>query len=163
MNIDWNVIVTGLIAPLCLFVVNFLLDLKVAPRFVKWFWFVPVRSFMRRKPYGLSGKWDNIWHLSDSESFAQDTDRHSHSIIRQLGDYCYTEFSSKGKTYAVFGKIQGSHFIGDWYDLNDENGYFGAFQLQIIDSNNLSGVWIGHSKYHYQVKSGAWVWNKINS
>ncbi len=161
MNIDWNVIATGLLAPVAVLIVKTILDFKLAPLFVKYFSWIPVRGIFRSKPINIAGKWEQIWASAGSEGFSESSERHSHPVIRQFGSYCYTEFESKSKTYVVFGKIVNDYFVGDWFDQNDTRGYFGAFQLQIIDDKNMKGRWIGHSKTRYEVKGDEWVWNKM--
>jgi hypothetical protein len=162
MNIDWNVVATGLLAPVAVLIVKTILDFKLAPLFVKYFWWIPVRGMFRSKPINISGKWEQIWESAGSLGFSESSDRHSHPVIRQFGNYCYTEFQSKSKTYVVFGKIINDYLVGDWYDINDSNGYFGAFQLQIVDSNSMKGRWIGHSKTKHEVKGDEWTWSKMH-
>lgn len=161
MNIDFNVIFTGLLAPVAVLIVKTLLDFKLAPLFVKYFSWIPVRGIFRRKPYEINGNWEHIWESAGSEGFAESNSRHSHSVIKQFGGYCYTEFFSKEVAYVVFGKIINEYFVGDWYDKSDSHGYFGTFQLQIIDSKTMKGRWIGHSKTRHAVKGDEWNWNKI--
>jgi hypothetical protein len=161
MNIDLNVIATGLLAPIAVLIVKTILDFKLAPLFVKNFWWLPVRGMFRSKPIKISGNWEQTWESAGSPGFTESSERHSHPIIRQFGSYCYTEFISKGVTYIVFGKIVNEYFVGDWYDKDDAYGYFGAFQLQIIDSNTMNGRWIGHSKTKHEVKGDQWKWSKL--
>lgn len=162
MSLDWNAIVNSSIAFFILLILKTLLDFKVAQFFVKWFSWVPVRNYIRTKPASISGKWEQLWDSANSASFELERDRHSHPEIKQLGSYCYSEFISKGVTYVVFGRVINEYFVGDWYDKKDPRGYFGAFQLQIIDSSNLRGRWVGHSKTVYEVKSDIWNWKKLN-
>lgn len=163
MDIDLNVIATGLLAPVAILIVKTLLDFKLAHLFVKFFWWLPVRGMFRSKPLNISGSWEQLWESAGSDGFAEPSQRHSHPSIRQFGSYCYTEFQSKKITYVVFGKVVNDYFVGDWYDKSDSNGYFGAFQLQIVDSKTMKGKWIGHSKTKYDVKGDEWCWNKSQS
>jgi hypothetical protein len=161
MGIDWNVIATGLLAPVAVLIVKTILDFKLAPLLVKYFWWFPVRGIFRSKPINIAGKWEQIWESADSLGFSEISERHSYPVIRQFGSYCYTEFESKSKTYVVFGKIVNDNFVGDWFDKTDINGYFGAFQLQIIDTKTMKGLWVGHSKIKHEVKGDEWLWNKF--
>lgn len=136
-----------------------LLDFKIAPWCVRLLHRLPVRNVFRDKPIPLAGTWEQQWQTS-SENFKDETDRHSHPVILQLGKYCYAEFHAKGVTYGLFGRIQGHYFCGDWYDKTDPHGYFGTFQLRIIDSNTMQGAYLGHSKQDANVKAGNWSWQK---
>ena len=161
MTIDWNVVATGLVAPVAVLVVYTILDFKLAPFFVKWYWWIPVRGIARTKPPKIGGEWEQTWEPAGSAGFAEPSSRHSHPKIRQWGSYCYAEFISKGVTYVVFGKIVNDHFVGDWYDKKDPHGYFGAFQLQIINTSTMRGRWLGHSKSNHEVKSDEWNWRRV--
>lgn len=55
MSIDWNVIATGLLAPVAVLIVKTILDFKSAPLFVKYFWWIPVRGMFRSKPIKIAG------------------------------------------------------------------------------------------------------------
>lgn len=162
MELDYNVIATGLLAPVTVLIVKIALDFKLAPLFVKYFWWLPVRGMFRSKPIKLNGKWKQTWASAGSSNFTESADRIGHPVIRQFGNYCYAEFVSKEITYAVFGKIINEYLVGDWYDTDDVLGYFGSFQLQIIDSKTMKGRWIGHSKTKHEVKGDEWIWNKLN-
>lgn len=145
-EVNWPAILTGAIGFIVLFVIKTLLDLRIGQFIVKWFYWVPVRNYFRAKPKNISGEWEHLWHAGGSSSYAESVSRHGHPIIKQLGHYCYAEFVSKGKKYCFFGQINGNYWVGDWYDIKDDDGYFGAFQLEIVDSNTMRGKWIGHSK-----------------
>ena len=81
--------------------------------------------------------------------------------MKQFGSYCYAELIARGKVYYFFGKISGEHLVGEWADLNDRLGYFGAFQLRILDSDNLQGIWIGHSKTTGEIRSDKSIWTRV--
>lgn len=152
---------TGTATFAILLVLKTLFDLRLAQGFVKYFYWLPVRNFFRAKPASIGGLWEQVWESANSLSFKEKSSRHSHPKIRQLNSYCYTEFIAKGVTYSVFGRIINDHFVGEWYDKKDPRGYYGAFQLQIIDSNTMVGKWVGHSKKQHQVKADNWKWNRI--
>jgi hypothetical protein len=160
MNLDYNVIFTGLMAPVALLLVRTLLDLSIAHYFVKYFWWVPVRSLFRDHPPDLSGKWEQSWGAGVSKRFGDPIDRHSYTTIRQFGKYVYAEYDSKGQVYVFFGRIQGLYVIAEWYDKSDKYAYFGAAQLRIIDAKTLEGLYVGHSHRDNKVGSAEWDWKK---
>ena len=158
--LDYNVIATGLLAPLLLLALRFLLDLSMAQFFVKYFWWLPVRTLFRDNPIDLGGVWEQQWGAAGSEDFAREIDRHSYTTLRQLGRYCYAEFYSKGVEYALFGYIKNGYLTGSWYDRTDKYSYFGTFQFKIVDSRELNGRFLGHSKRSSEVQQDVWVWIK---
>jgi len=160
MNLDLNVIATGLVAPIAVLLVKILLDFSLAHYFVKYFWWLPVRSLFRDHPPKIAGKWEQAWGAADSPSFQQSTDRHSYTDIKQFGCYIYAEFDAKGQTYCLFGKIRGSYVVAEWYDKSDRHAYFGAAQFRIINSKILEGRYIGHSQRTGLVGSDEWKWQK---
>ncbi|MGI8465682.1 hypothetical protein [Pectobacterium punjabense] len=160
MPLDWNVITTGLIAPIAVLCVKTLLDMKLIRLFVKYFHWIPVRGMFRSNPINISGEWEQTWDSNDSINFPESVDRHSRTFIYQFGAYCYAEFTSKSDSYVLFGEIVGDFLVGEWYEKHDKKGYFGAVQLEIIDSNTMNGRWIGHSKTKHEVKGGIWRWKK---
>lgn len=161
MSIDLNVIATGLAAPVAVLVVKTLLDFSLAHIFVKWFWWFPVRGIFRDAPPDLSGPWEQKWESAGSPDFQNETDRHSHTKLRQFGRYCYAEFYSKGILYCLFGKIESRYVIGSWYDKKDKHAYFGAFQLRVIDGETLEGKYVGHSRRTCVVQQDNWKWKKV--
>lgn len=160
MNIDLNVIATGLAAPVAVLLVKTLLDFSLARCFVKYFYWLPVRGLFRDRPQDLSGKWEQTWEAGGSETFNNATDRHSYTYIRQFGCYVYAEFDSKGRKYCMFGKIQNGYVIGEWYDKANRYAYFGAMQLRIAGGNVLKGLYIGHSFRTSEVGHDKWNWQK---
>ena len=120
-----------------------------------------MRTVFRDNPSNLGGQWDATWDSGGSEKFSTDNERHGHPVIRQLGRYCYAQFISKGRTYGFFGKVIGEHWVGEWFDTTDQNGYFGVFQLRIVDSERLEGVWLGHSKRELSIRSDKFTWKKV--
>lgn len=161
MSPDLNVIATGLAAPVAVLLVKTLLDFSLAHKFVKWFWWIPVRGLFRDSPTNLSGDWEQQWEPAGSPDFQTKTDRHSHFTLRQFGRYCYAEFYSKGVTYCLFGKIENAYLIGTWYDKNDKQAYFGAFQLRVLDGKTLEGKYVGHSRRTCSVQQDDWKWKKV--
>ncbi|MDF0730017.1 hypothetical protein P0Y43_04645 [Pseudomonas entomophila] len=163
VQIDWNVIATGLIAPSAVLVVKTMLDFSLSHYFVKYLYWLPVRGFFRDRPPKLSGKWEQVWEAPGSPNFSEKTDRHSYTSIKQFGRYIYAEFDAKGKSYCIFGVIKNSYITGEWYDRDDQHAYFGTLQLKVTDSAHLEGLYIGHSHRTSLVGSGAWTWNRVSN
>lgn len=82
--------------------------------------------------------------------------------MRQLGSFVYAEFYSQGVLYAFFGQIKHGYVVGDWFDIKDQNGYFGVFQLEISNSQQLKGRWLGHSKQDRTIRSDTSQWKKVD-
>ena len=161
MQIDISTFLNGSVGGFigCL-ILKLLLDFNLGQWFIKYFWWIPVRNYIRAKPLQLSGLWDQQWQ-AESTSFSAEIDRHSNVVLKQIGTHCYGEFTSKRVKYCIFGRIESGFFIGNWYDAADELGYFGMFELRIIDTRNLAGRWMGHSKKSNEVKHGEWDWEKV--
>jgi len=159
-GIDFNVVATGLAAPVAVLLIKTLLDLSLSHCFVKYFYWLPVRGLFRDNPQNLSGKWEQVWGAAGSESFHQITHRHSYTYIRQFGCYLYAEFESKGKTYCFFGRVKGSYVTAEWYDKGDKHAYFGMAQLRVSGSSVLEGMYVGHSHKTSLVGSDIWMWSK---
>ena len=138
-----------------LIILKVLLDLRLALYCVKYLSFLPVRTFFRENPPQLKGNWEVLWGHGGSEKYSSDIDRHGHAQIKQLGKYIYFSFYSQQVEYCFFGYIQSDYIIGDWHDKHDKNGYFGAFQLEIVNSCELKGLWIGHAKSTRQIRADA--------
>ena len=160
-SVDWAHVTTGVVALIAGVILRTLFDLQLARVLVQYLSFIPTRWLFRHREHGLAGQWEHTWDSGGSVQFGDVRDRHSHPKIRQFGSYCYAEFLSKGKWYYFFGKISGDHMVGDWADLRDTSGYFGAFQLRIVDADNLRGVWMGHSKTSVDIRSDNSTWKRI--
>ncbi|MES9856437.1 MAG: hypothetical protein ABW166_07535 [Sedimenticola sp.] len=161
MSVDWGGVLTGITAFLVALVLKALLDFRLAPLLVKYMHWIPVRTVFRSNPIDISGKWEHLWVTLESEKYKNEIDRHSHTEIKQMGAYCYAEFYSKGDKYLLFGRITDGYLVGDWHDAVDRTGYFGAFQVQVINKCELSGRWIGHSKTIQSIRGGEWLWKKL--
>jgi len=159
--INWGSVLTASAGFIVGLIVKTMLDLRLALFVVKYFWWIPIRWLFRQKPVNLSGQWEHTWESGGSPAYVDPRDRHGHPKIRQFGSYCYADFYSQGKTYCFFGKIFGDYIVGEWFDLNDHAGYFGAFQLRIVDSKELDGLWIGHSKTSVAIRADKSVWTKL--
>ena len=160
MTIDWSIVVTHSVAFAAGLTLKTLMDFDIAHVVVKYFHWVPVRTIFRRDDPPLGGTWEEAWE-THAASHLDPKDRHSHPVIRQFGPYCYAEHYAKGIKYKTFGHIRGEYLVGHWSNVKDRRGYFGTFQLRIIDSNNLVGRWIGHSRESTTVNSGEWKWRKF--
>lgn len=159
---DWGHILSVTIGFVIGFIIKTLLDFNIAVLIIKYLNWAPVRWLFRTNPQKLSGMWDQLWVMENSSTYPEDIDRHSNVEFKQLGSYCYGVFYSKGVGYVIFGQIKGEFLFGQWYDQKDKLGYFGTFQLRIIDSNTMSGKWIGHSKKSHIIHGDIWRWQKIN-
>jgi hypothetical protein len=144
-------------------IVKLLLDLHLGLLLVKYFSWIPLRNYFRENPAKLKGVWEIIWGAGGSEGFFEPTDRHGHPEIKQLGSYIYAEFYAKGVKYALFGRIQGEYIVGDWFDVKDKRGYFGVFQLEIVDTATLRGIWLGHSKHSRTIRNDELKLNRVRS
>lgn len=170
--------------PLLLFLINCLLDLDFGRVLVKYLGFIHIivsRTTFRDKPISIAGTWEQTWELDiKNSSSATDEEKgkfengilKSPSItkIKQLGRFCYAEFTDKSKnkeeTYIFWGKIEGQYVYGQWYnkatDRKNNLGYFGSFQLKIKSADEMSGLWIGHSENDSKINTGVWSWKKQN-
>ncbi|APU97173.1 hypothetical protein BV902_13125 [Sphingobacterium sp. B29] len=161
MNFDFSIFV-----PLVPFIMGFflktLLDLNLAPHLIKTLSHIPVRSIYRIKSPDICGLWIQLWEINDSEKYVPEVSRKSELKISQFGKYFYGEFrSNNDEQYAVFGEIRGMNLLGTWYDKKNEFGYYGAFELKIIDNNLIKGKWLGHSSSDLnQIKSNEWNWSR---
>ena len=160
-QLDWVFILQGVIAFTIALILKSLLDLKIAYVLVKYMSFLPVRSIFRENPPIIKGTWEIKWEHGGSEKFSSDTDRHGHTTINQLSNYIYFEFYSQQIKYGFFGSIKSNYISGDWFDLKDKNGYFGTFQLEIVNQNELKGLWLGYSKSTREIRSDAIRCNKL--
>ena len=137
-----------------------LLDLELGNWIVRLFSWVPTRGLFRARAYPLAGDWNQTWH-TDVKSFSAPEDRESPARIKQFYRYCYAEFRAQDTTYILLGQIHDGHLIGRWYDANDDKGYYGSFQLEIVSQSELRGKWLGHSKKSRHIRAGEWKWQRI--
>jgi hypothetical protein len=161
ITIDWSTIILASLPFFSVLILKLLLDLRLAHQIVKYLYWLPVRNYFRERPLQLAGEWEYIWEAGGSSDFTHSKDRHGHSPLRQLGVYCYSEFFSKGIKYGLFGEVNGGYLVGEWFDLNDPAGYFGVFQLEIVSSSELSGIWLGHSKHERTIRNDHFHWKKV--
>lgn len=139
-----------------------LLDLEMGIWIIRLFHWVPTRWIFRHRYVKLKGDWEHIWE-GDVGNYAKDIDRHGQHYLYQLFRWVYAGTRSRGKVFAAFGRIQGEYLIGRWYDKKDDCGYFGAFELRIVDNSELRGRWTGHSKQDPSlIRTGDWTWNKLH-
>lgn len=139
-----------------------LLDFNLAFYLVKYLSWIPIRWLFRTKPPVIKGKWVQIWDNDISDKYSDLAGRKSNLEIKQLGKYIYGEFrANNNEEYFVFGEILGLNIIGKWGDKNNDLGYFGAFEMRIIDSENIKGLWLGHSTSQPdKINSNNWNWCK---
>lgn len=161
-QVNWPAVLTSVASFLLGIVVKTVLDLRTGLFIVKYFsWICPDRLF-RDNSYKLSGIWEHVWSSGRSEAFENPLDRHSHSKLYQLGPYCTAEFIAKRHTYIFFGKLRGEYLVGEWFNKQDRAGYYGAFQLRVLDSSHLDGMWIGHSKTVNKIRVDSFKWTRIS-
>jgi hypothetical protein len=160
---SWSSTLLGAAPFLAVLILKLLIDLRLAPTLVRYFHWLPLRNYFREKPPQLRGTWEHTWAAGGSVRYESATDRHGHSELRQLGSYIYAEFYSQAKRYAFFGQIKNGHVVGDWFDVRDPAGYFGVFQLEIVNSTELRGIWLGHSKEKRTIRSDASIWKRMNA
>jgi len=89
-------------------------------------------------------------------------DRHSHAVLRQLGRYCYAEMIYQGKYYYFFGRVHGEYLVGEWFDLKDKSGYFGTFQVRVVNSARMEGKWMGHSQSTREIRADRSEWIRVS-
>ncbi|MDR6159993.1 hypothetical protein QF023_003509 [Chryseobacterium sp. SLBN-27] len=82
--------------------------------------------------------------------------------IKQFGKYIYGEFrANNDEEYFVFGEIIGRNIIGKWGDRKNTLGYYGSYELRIIDTNNIEGIWLGHSNSKPNIiNNNRWSWKR---
>lgn len=139
-----------------------ILDFNLAIFIVKYLYWIPVRSIYRTKPIDISGEWTQIWENDQSEKYKSEEGRKSRLIIKQFGKYIYGQFrANNDEEYFVFGEVIGKSVIGKWGDKTTELGYYGSYELRIVDSKNVEGVWLGHSNsLPNKINSNKWSWKK---
>lgn len=147
---------------LAVLILKLMLDLRLAPLAVKYLYWLPLRNYFREKPVQLGGTWEHLWGSGGSGTYEKDVDRHGHAKLRQIGSYVYAEFYSQAVLYAFFGQIKHGYVVGDWYDVKDPVGYFGIFQLEVVNSSQLRGLWLGHSKQQRTIRSDSTDWSRVD-
>lgn len=160
-GIDWAHVLSVVAAFLIGIVVKTLLDLRLALFLIKYFWWVRPRWIFGENPHGLAGTWKHIWDSGGSEKYVNADDRSDHATMRQLGQYCYADFIYQGKRYYFFGRVHGDYLVGEWFDLKDRSGYFGTFQVRVVSSDSMKGLWMGHSKESHLIRTGDSTWTRI--
>jgi hypothetical protein len=162
MKIEWSHIFSASIGYLLVIIVRWFVDFNMGPFFVKRLFWVPTRTFFRANHYDVSGTWEHEWHFPNAaSSHTNPLERKSLLVVKQFGNFVYGEFSSASINYALFGKIkEGNFIIGDWYDPKDKLGYYGIFQLRIIDKSTIEGKWMGHSKKTTVINTDKWEWSR---
>lgn len=137
-----------------------LLDFNLALFVVKYFHKIPMRPIFRMKVYDISGKWKQMWDYDNPKKYASEEARKSSVTIKQFGKYCYGEFrASNDEEYYMFGEVIGRNIIGKWADRTNELGYFGSFELRIINNVKMEGIWLGHSnETPEKINAYKWEW-----
>ena len=141
-----------------------LLDLNLGKRFVKWFYWASLRSIFRSKTNKISGIYKQHWDISDNSNYPRVSDRHSLVTLKQLSNYCYGEFQAKcgAERYYLFGEIIDRKIIGHWSSLDSTLDYFGSFELTVVSSKRIEGIWIGHSNTEpTKINQYNWSFNAV--
>lgn len=164
MNLDFHLLKP--LMPLIPFGLGILfktmLDFNVAWWIVKYFHWVPIRWMFRTKPHKISGTWKQLWNNATSVKYTQETGRVSNLKLKQFGKYLYGEYRVRNdEEYRLFGEIIGANIVGKWSDKRNELGYYGAFEMRIIDANKINGRWLGHSNSQPGlINSDSWEWSR---
>ncbi len=82
-------------------------------------------------------------------------------MLYQAWRYVYGEFYSQGVKYAVYGRLSGNYLTGEWYDVKDSNGYFGALHVECVNFKLLNGIWLGHSKSTREIRHGKITFSRV--
>jgi len=145
-------------------ILKIILDFRLGPYVVQYLYWINVRSIFRMKVEEVSGNWVQIWHSRLSQSHVTDEQRTSKMTIRQFGSHIYAEFrSNNDEEYYIFGELIGRSIVGKWRDKNNNLGYFGAFEMRIIDNRLISGIWCGHSNVRpNEIYTDQWDWKKLD-
>jgi hypothetical protein len=161
--INWTTVLSSAAAFVVGIVVKTLLDFRLALWLVRYFWWVRPRWILGENPHTLAGTWEHIWGAGGSEGYANPTDRHCHATMRQLGRYCYADMIYKGVRYYFYGAVHGQYLVGEWFDLTDRSGYFGVFQLRVVNSNRMEGKWMGHSQSEQIIRVDTSEWTRVKA
>lgn len=140
------------------------LDMNFGKFIVKWFYWVSFRGIFRTSINKVSGVYKQSWSLEKNNQYPLVSDRQSLIILKQLNNYCYGEFQAKNglEKYYLFGEIIDRKIIGHWSDINSKLNYFGSFELTVINSKKLQGIWIGHSNNNpVEINQYAWIFNAV--
>jgi hypothetical protein len=139
-----------------------ILDFNLAIFVVKYFYWIPVRWLFRTKPVEIHGEWKQKWDFNISEKYQDKSGRQSSLTLNQFGKYIYGEFrANNDEEYFVFGEIIGRTIIGKWGDKKNPLGYYGAYELRIIDMNKIDGIWLGHSNPQpHIINHNKWTWER---
>ncbi|GAL87542.1 hypothetical protein GFO_0932 [Sporocytophaga myxococcoides] len=128
-------------------ILKILLDLNLGKWFVKNFYWLSFRSIFRNKTNKFSGVYKQNWYIENNRRYKKVSDRQSLVTLKQLNKYCYGEFYAKNghEKYYMFGEVIDRRIIGHWSSIDSKLDYFGSFELSIINSKTIEGIWIGHS------------------
>ena len=126
-------------------ILKVLLDMNLGTKLIKYFYWASPRSIFRKNTNKISGIYKQYWQLKRNARYKKVGDRQSLITLKQFSNYCYGEFTAKNDKYYLYGEIVDKKIIGHWSDVTNKVGYFGSFELSIIDKKNITGFWIGHS------------------
>lgn len=139
-----------------------ILDFNLGYFIVKYFHKIPVRWLFRMKTLDISGEWIQLWENNLDNKYTDKAGRQSSLTLKQFGKYIYGEFRvNNDEEYFVFGEIIGKNIIGKWGERKNELGFFGSYELRIIDSKNIDGIWLGHSNSQPNIiNHNKWSWTR---
>ena len=134
-----------LLTPLIPFLIGVLLkvvlDFKLGPYVVKCLYWIPVRSIFRMKVEDIAGDWQQVWSNELSVRYPAEQQRTSKMTIKQFGSFVYAEFrANNDEEYYLYGELIGRNIVGKWRDKKNDLGYFGAFEVRIMNNNNIHGL-----------------------
>ena len=88
-------------------ILKILLDLNLGKWFVKYFYWISLRSIFRSKATKVSGIYKQHWHIPKNENYPNPSDRQSLITLKQLNNYCYGEFYAKNgnEKFYLFGEV----------------------------------------------------------
>lgn len=126
-------------------ILKVLLDMNLGATLIKYLFWASPRSIFRKNTYKISGIYKQHWQIKRNARYKKVSDRQSLITLKQFSNYCYGEFTAKNDKYHLYGEIIDKKIIGQWSDSKNTMGYFGTFELSIIDRKNITGFWVGHS------------------
>ena len=145
-------------------ILKVLMDLNLGKWFVKHFYWISFRSIFRSKANKISGVYKQYWHIEDNSTYPRVCDRQSLVTLKQLNRYCYGEFYAKegAEKYYMFGEVIDRRVIGHWSRSESRLDYFGSFEISIISSRRIEGIWIGHSNRNpTQINMYNWTFTSV--
>jgi hypothetical protein len=115
-------------------------------------------SFNLRKADSLSGIWDQNWQVDGIHEAV----KHGNTTLtlKHLGKSIVGTFRFQDRTYKIRARIENNQYIsGIWFDERAGQVYHGALQARIeVNQREINGKWVGFSRDHTRINTGAWRW-----